>query len=65
MNTSTIETLRPVQYEIIKELAKLTHALKAPLGVQAAIGSWGDTLTEEEVLELLVSERQNLETLLP
>lgn len=58
----SIGYLEPVQYEIIKELCRSFHLLGAPIGIQAALGSWGDTLTDEEVLELLQAENAQAST---
>ena len=52
-NELVIEKLRPIQYEIIEELCKAFHDLKSPVGFLAALGSWGDTLPESEILVML------------
>lgn len=48
-----IEQLKPVQYEIVKEIANSLSALGAPGGLLAAISSWGDTLPEQDILSML------------
>jgi hypothetical protein len=55
-----VEQLREVSYGIIKQICRSLHALGAPIGVLAAVGSWGDTLEESEVLELLEAENARL-----
>lgn len=45
--------LRPIQYEILRELYKAVESLNAPMELLSTIGSWGDTLEEDEILELL------------
>jgi hypothetical protein len=50
---SDIEKLRPIQYEIIEELCKAFHNLKSPVGFLAALGSYGDTMPESEILAML------------
>ncbi len=48
-----IEKLKPVQAEIVREICKAVGQLKADIGLLATIGSWGDTLPEDEVLSQL------------
>jgi hypothetical protein len=55
-----VEQLREVSYGIIKQICRSLHALGAPIGVLAAVGSWGDTLEESEVLELMEAENARL-----
>ena len=51
-----MSTLTPTQLAIVAEIGKALRQLGAGIGVQAAVGSWGDTLEEDEVLELLIHE---------
>lgn len=48
-----VETLTPVQYAIIRELATALCDLGAASGLMAIVMSWGDTLPESEILEQL------------
>jgi len=48
-----IEKLSPIQNEIVAEIAEIAHKLGANVGVLAALGSWGDTLPEVNVLQML------------
>lgn len=41
----TIEKLNPTQYAILREICKSVSKLGGSIGLLAAIGSWGDTLT--------------------
>ncbi len=59
---NTIEELRPIQYEIIKEITRAFDRLGGEVGLFAALGSWGDTLPEEDVLSLLRSHNDNMES---
>jgi len=54
-----IENLSPVHYEIIKEISVVFERLGAERGVFAAIHSWGDTMPESEVLQMLKDLNQN------
>jgi hypothetical protein len=47
-----IEKLRPIPYEIIRELSA-AFRLGAEVGIFAALHSWGDTVPESEVLKML------------
>lgn len=48
-----IEKLNPTQYKIIHELTRAVEQLGGGVGLLAALGSWGDTLPEAEILEML------------
>lgn len=48
-----VETLTPVQYAIIRELATALCDLGATSGLMGIVMSWGDTLPESEILEQL------------
>ncbi len=41
-----------VQLKIINEIAETLAMLGAPSGLMACIGSWGDTLPQDEILEM-------------
>lgn len=49
----TVQKLTPIQYEIIKEISRAFDRLGAEVGIFSAIHSWGDTMSEEEVLGML------------
>lgn len=51
--------LTPTQLAIVAEIKKALRQLGAGIGIQAAVGSWGDTLDEDEVLELLRHENNS------
>lgn len=57
----TIESLTPIQHEIIRELSRAFERLGAEVGVFAALNSWGDTLPESEVLEMLREQNEMME----
>jgi hypothetical protein len=48
-----IEKLNDNQYAIIRELQEAFADLGADAGVHAALGSWGDTQAESDVLQML------------
>lgn len=48
-----IETLTSTQYAIINELATALVDLGATSGLIAIVMSWGDTLPENEILDML------------
>lgn len=48
-----IEKLTSIQYEILGELAIAMSALGASGGLLAIVGSWGDTLPEVEILQMI------------
>jgi hypothetical protein len=48
-----IEKLAPVQYEIISELSIAIDRLGAGAGLQSVLGSWGDTLPQADILQML------------
>ena len=56
-----IEKLSPMGYEIVQEISKVLDRLGAERGVFAAIHSWGDTLPEGEVLQLLKGQNTIME----
>jgi len=43
----------PIQCEIIQELSRTFDRLGAERGVFAALHSWGDTMPDSEVLQML------------
>lgn len=43
----------PLQLSIVAELSEALEKIDAPPKLRAIVGSWGDTLGEEEILELL------------
>lgn len=43
----------PIQIEIIQELSRTFDRLGAERGVFAALHSWGDTMPDSEVLQML------------
>ena len=45
--------MTPTQQAIVTEIYKAMEALGAPPKLLGAIGSWGDTLSDEHVLALL------------
>ncbi len=49
---SVSDELSPVQREILKEMSKTFIMLGANSGIMNMIGSWGDTLPQEEVLQM-------------
>lgn len=48
-----MKKLRPIQYAILRELYKAVESLNAPMELLSAIGSWGDTLDEDDILGCL------------
>lgn len=52
-----ISKLTSTQYEIIQEIAKAINSLGGKSGLISPIVSWGDTLTDNEVLEQLKDYR--------
>jgi hypothetical protein len=48
-----IEKLTPMQSAIRNEISRNFERLGAERGVFAAIHSWGDTMPEDEVLQML------------
>lgn len=48
-----MERLTQTQYAIIGEIARALESLGAPPKLLGAVQSWGDTLEEEAVLDLL------------
>jgi hypothetical protein len=56
-----INQLSPIQYEIIRQIVAVLDKLGASVGVFAALGSWGDTLPEEDVFCMLKAENERLE----
>lgn len=58
---SDIEKLRPIQYEIVKEIMTQFERLGAGRSVFVALGSWGDTMPEADVLKML----QNVNSFVP
>jgi aryl-alcohol dehydrogenase-like predicted oxidoreductase len=56
-----IEELTPMQSKIRDAISKNFQRLGAERGVFAAIHSWGDTMPEDEVLQML--EEMNKEAL--
>lgn len=56
----TINELTPIQYEIVREIYKAFENLGAGMELLAAIGSWGDTLPEEDVLDGLIRGNEQL-----
>lgn len=48
-----IEKLTPIQYEITRELYKAIERLGGDMELLGAVGSWGDTLPQADVLEML------------
>lgn len=44
--------LPKIQLEIIGEIAETLIMLGAPSGLMACVGSWGDTLPQDEILEM-------------
>lgn len=57
-----IVKLTDTQYEILGELIKAMSALGASGGLLAIVGSWGDTLPEIEILEMLKDWNRQAET---
>lgn len=53
MRLLKIKKLNQTQYAIIRQLVVAVEKLGGDIQILAAIGSWGDTLPEEEVLALL------------
>jgi len=49
----SVEKLTPMQSNIRNEISKNFERLGAERGVFAAIHSWGDTMPESEVLQML------------
>lgn len=52
-----------IQYQIIREIYIALERLGAGIHLLGAVGSWGDTLEEEEVLDLLRNENGTLTSL--
>lgn len=48
-----VEKLNPVQCAIVSELSVAADRLGAGAGLQCILGSWGDTLPESEILDML------------
>lgn len=48
-----IEKLDKIQYKIINELCESISMLGGGSGLLACLGSWGDTLPQDEVLKML------------
>ncbi|MFW2078844.1 hypothetical protein ACG94X_14205 [Acinetobacter sp. ULE_I010] len=48
-----IEKLSKVQLEIIAEIQRSFDLLGANSGLMACVGSWGDTLPQEDILQML------------
>lgn len=55
-----IEELQPIQYQIIKVIVDILTLLGAPVEVIGTVGSWGDTLPQEDVLSLLKEDAENI-----
>lgn len=55
----TASEMPELRIQIIKELYKALEGLGAPMELLANVGSWGDTLTEEEVLSCLQHYNQS------
>lgn len=54
MNTqSSVEKLPQIQLDIIGEISKSLELLGANSGLMACVGSWGDTLPQEDILQML------------
>ena len=53
MSNNEVNRLNSTQYAIINELSETLNSLGAERGVFAALHSWGDTLPEEDVLQML------------
>ena len=53
MQASEIEKLSTVQYAIVEELCTAVAKLGGSRGLLACLGSWGDTLPQEEILQML------------
>lgn len=45
--------MTPTQLAIVREISKALIKLNADMELRAAVGSWGDTLPDELVLELI------------
>lgn len=50
---STLNTLTPIQHEIVGEISRILEEFGATSGLLSVIGSWGDTLPEDEILLML------------
>jgi len=50
---SDIEKLSPIQYEIVAALCDAVTKLGGSRGLLACLGSWGDTLPQEQILQML------------
>lgn len=48
-----VEKLKPIQYKILQEIYKACEALDADPDLLALINSWGDTLPEDHILDML------------
>jgi hypothetical protein len=48
-----IEKLNPTQYQIIEEIIEAIHILGGKNDLTTPLCSWGDTLPEHDVLEML------------
>lgn len=51
-----IEKLTPIQYEIVREISKMVQRLGGSMEDLATLGSWGDTLSQKDILGLLKIE---------
>jgi hypothetical protein len=49
----------PTTTKIMQEIYEAVERLDGPLGLLAAIGSYGDTLTPDEVLTMLEAWNEN------
>jgi len=50
---SNITKFTPTQYQIITEIGKAFDNFGAKSDLQTIIGSWGDTMPDEEILEMI------------
>ncbi len=55
-----IQTLTPIQLEIISEISRAFDRLGAEVGIFAALHSWGDTMPEEQVLQMLREQNDQM-----
>ena len=53
-----INKLTPVQNRIIHELAGAFAKITDDMNIQKILSSWGDTLPEEEILQMLIESNQ-------
>lgn len=49
---SILNTLTPIQHKIIAEISRIFDEFGAKSDLQCILGSWGDTLPEDEILEM-------------